>query len=472
MSRPESLPARRVDAAGREHIDVRAILALALPMVANSAVQLVLSLTDVWFVGHISTDALAAVGAVHWLSLVVVLILSGIGQAVQPLAAQAFGARRRAHASRAVWIALWGVLLVTPLFFVAAAGGPWLLAAFGLPAHIQQLGSEFWVPRVAGAPLGAAAWAAMGFFNGIGRPRVTLVVMGAMALGNVLFNQLFIFHLGLGVAGAAWATCVAQGLGLVVSMWVFLDRHHRTHYRSHLTWRPRARRIRAQLWLGFPMGLMGAADLLGMSLFQVMQVRLSAVEGAASQVVMVLTSIAYMPGFGIALAGTTLVGQAIGAGDRRWAYRLGNRVIALAALYMGGAGVLVALAGPWLLPLITGTQDAASAEVIALSARLLWIAAVYQLFDGLNMGSGFCLRGAGDATVPAVLVLLLSWLFFLPLAHVLSFAPGQGWFELLPQYGLGALGGWLAVVIYILVLGLVLLARWRSRAWERLHLEA
>jgi MATE family multidrug resistance protein len=472
MSQRQSLPARRVDAAGREHIDVRAIFALALPMVANSAVQLILSLTDVWFVGHISTTALAAVGAMHWLALVVVVILSGIGQAVQPLAAQAFGARRRAHASRSVWIALWGVLLVTPLFFAAGMSGHPLMVLFGLPDPIQKLAVEFWLPRVAGAPLGAAAWAVMGFFNGIGRPRVTLIVMAVMAFGNALLNALFIFHLGLGVAGAAYATTVAQALGLLVAMVVFLNRHQRTHYRSHLTWRPRARRIGAQLRLGFPMGLMAAADLLGMSLFQVMQVRLSAVEGAASQIVMVLTSVAYMPGFGIALAGTTLVGQSIGAGDRRWAYRLGNRVVALAALYMGGAGLLLALAGPWLLPLFAGAHDAASAQVIALGSQLLWIAAAYQFFDGLNMGAGFCLRGAGDATVPALLVLLLSWLFFLPLAHSLSFAPGQGWFDLLPQFALGAPGGWAAVVIYIMVLGLVLLARWRSRVWERLHLEA
>ena len=136
-----------------------------------------------------------------------------------------------------------------------------------------------------------------------------------------------------------------------------------------------------------------------------MQVRLGTADGAATQIVMILTSLAYMPGFGIALAGTTLVGQSIGAGDRDWARRLGNRVILLAACYMGGVGVLLALAGPWLLPLFTGAHDAAAAEVVALGTRLLWIAAGYQFFDGLNLGSGFCLRGAGDAVVPALLVL-------------------------------------------------------------------
>jgi MATE family multidrug resistance protein len=472
MSHESRIPARRFDAAGRAHVDVRAILALALPLMANSAVQLVLSLTDVWFIGHISTDALAAVGAVHWLALVAVMILGGVGQAVQTVVAQAYGARRRAHASRAVWIALWGVLLTVPLFVGAGLAGPAMVSTFGLADHIQKLAVDFWLPRVAGAPFGVATWAVLGFFNGIGRPRVTLAITGVMAVANAIFNQVFIFGLGLGVAGSAYATNVAQALGLGTALWLFLGAEYRHHYVAHLTWRPRLRRIWAQARLGFPMGLLSAADLLGISIFQVMQVRLGAVGGAATQVVMVLTAIAYMPGFGIALAGTTLVGQSIGAGDRAWARRLGNRVIVLAAFYMGGAGVLLALAGPWLLPLFTGSQDAAAAQVAALGSQLLWFAAVYQFFDGLNMGSAFCLRGAGDALVPALLVIVLAWFGFVPLAHMLSFAPGQGWFDVLPQFGYGALGGWAAVVIYIMLLGLMLLVRWRSRAWERLHIEA
>src|SRR5580704_16735644 len=87
------LPAQRIDAAGRAHVDQRAVLALALPLMANSAVQIVLNLTDMWFVGRISTRALAAVGAVQWLVLVVVYVLGGIGTAVQTVVAQAQGAR-------------------------------------------------------------------------------------------------------------------------------------------------------------------------------------------------------------------------------------------------------------------------------------------------------------------------------------------------------------------------------------------
>src|SRR5213082_4152536 len=82
------LPAQRIDAAGRSHVDQRAVLALALPLMANSAVQIVLNLTDMWFIGHISTKALAAVGAVQWLVLVVVLVLGGVVAAVQTVVAQ------------------------------------------------------------------------------------------------------------------------------------------------------------------------------------------------------------------------------------------------------------------------------------------------------------------------------------------------------------------------------------------------
>lgn len=466
----DRVPARRFDAAGIAHIDQRAIVALAMPLIANSAVQLVLSLTDVWFIGRISTQALAAVSAVHWLAIVVLMVLSGVGMAVQTVAAQAHGARRQARAAQAVWIAMWALLLSVPLFVAVGLSIRGMLAPFGLPPAIVDLAAAFWLPRVGGSCFGAGVWALLGFFNAIGRPRVTVLVTGVMALTNALFNEIFIFHLHLGVAGSGLATMAAQACGLGLAIYIFLRGHYRHGYRTHLTWTPNLRRIWAQLLIGFPMGLLMAADLIGFSLFQIMQVKLGEVEGAASQIVMIMTAVSYLPGVGIALAGTTLVGQAIGAGDRDWAYRLGSRVILMTALYMGGMGLLLAFAGPWLLPLFVGVGGAQASAVITLGAQLLWIAAAYQFFDGLNLASGMCLRGAGDALLPAALVIVLSWLVFVPLAHTMSFAPGQGWVDFLPQWGLGARGGWFSVVIYTLLVGTTLAARWRSRAWQQLRI--
>jgi MATE family multidrug resistance protein len=459
------LPARRIGVDGREHVDQRAVLALALPLMANSAVQIVLNLTDMWFVGRLSTTALAAVGAVQWLVLVVVFVLGGIGSAVQTLVSQAQGAGQYPRAAQATWTALWGTLMAAPLFVLAGGAGHRLLDPLGFQAPIGQLAAQFWLPRVGGAFFGAAVWAMFGFFNGVGRPRATLLITCFTALANALLNQLFIFQLGWGIAGSGWATTVAQALGLLVAVMIFLRPEFRQRYQSHRTWRPRAGLLREQLRLGVPMGLLPAADLFGFAVFQMMQVGLGTRSGAATQLVMMLTSVAYTPGYGISLAGTTLVGQSIGAGSIRWARRVGTRVIALAAAYMGGIGVVLALAGPAILPLFTGAHDADASAAVALGSQLLWIAAGYQVFDGINLGSAMCLRGAGDAAVPASLVVLMSWILFVPLAYVLTFAPGEGWIHGVPQLGWGAIGGWLAVLIYIMVLGSALLARWRSHAW-------
>src|SRR5579863_9304632 len=441
------LPAQRVDACGRAHVDQRAVLALALPLMANSAVQIVLNLTDMWFMGRISTKALAAVGAVQWLIIAVVLVLGGAGMAVQTLVAQNFGARRYARAGQAVWTALWAMAFAAPLFVLVGAARHLILAPFGFDPQIERLAAAFWFPRMGGAFVGAAVWAMFGFFNGVGRPRVTLAITLFTTSTNAVLNQLFIFGLGWGIAGSAWATNVAQLLGLALAVALFLRSPYRRRYRSHLTWRPHAVRLLQQLRLGVPMGLSPAADLLAFAIFQMMQTRLGTAGGAATQMVVMLTSLAYMPGFGIASAGTTLVGQSIGAGAREWAQRVGNRVILLAALYMGGIGV-----------------------PIALGMRLLWLAAAYQFFDGLNLGSSLCLRGAGDVRVPALLVLSLGFLLLAPLAHALTFPPGQGWVSFLPQFGLGAIGGWVAVLIYVIVLGSALFLRWRSRAWQAIHI--
>jgi multidrug resistance protein, MATE family len=467
---PARLPAQRIDAAGRAHVDQRSVFALALPLMANSAVQIVLNLTDMWFMGRISTKAIAAVGAVQWLILAAVLVLGGASTAVQTLVAQHYGARRFSRAGQAVWTAVWGMVCAAPLFILVGAARHLILAPFGFDAEVERLAAAFWFPRIGGAFVGAAVWATLGFFNGIGRPRITLWITLVTTLTNALLNQVFIFDLGWGIAGSAWATNCAQLIGLTFSLIIFLRPYYRRVYHSHLTWRPHARRLLEQLRLGVPMGVLPAADLIGFAMFQMMQTRLGTVDGAATQMVMMLTSLSYMPGYGIASAGTTLVGQSIGAGASGWALRVGNRTILLAACYMGGIGVVVALTGPWLLPFFTGAHDADALAAVELGRRLLWLAAAFQFFDGLNMGSSMCLRGAGDVRVPAALVLPLSLLFFAPLAHALTFPPGGGLVHFLPQFGYGAVGGWIAVLVYVMALGSALFLRWRSRAWQRIRL--
>lgn len=467
--RVRTLPALRHDATGRRHIDQRAILALALPLVLNTTVQALLNLTDTWFIGRLSTTATAAMAAVHWLSLLALFLIGGVAMGVQTLVAQAFGAGRFRRASQAAWLGQWTALLTVPAFLTAIALTPPILGLFGLPPAVEALALDYWGPRMVGGPAATALWASAAYFNGIGRTRIPLAITLMVAATNVVLNELLIFRLGFGISGAAWATTIAQLLGVALAIATLLRLEPR-RFAAHLTWRPRVDRVVALVALGLPMAMTGCIDIAAAALFQLMQVRIGVVDGAATQIVMIFTSLAYMPGIGVAMAGTTLVGQAIGAGDRDWAARLGNRVILIVSVFMGGLGIVMALLGTWLVSRFVNPTDPHAGAVIALCTTLLWIAAAYQFMDGVNFASNFCLRGAGDVRVPALLVFLLVTLLFLPLTHLLAFAPGQGWIAGAPGLGLGATGGWLALLAYVFALGSAMWLRWRHGAWRGIRL--
>ena len=467
--RANALPALRHDADGRRHIDMRAVAVLALPLVLNSTVQAVLNLTDTWFIGRLSTSATAAIAAVHWLALLALFLIGGVAMGVQTLVAQAYGAGRYRRTSQIAWMGMWASVLTIPAFGLTIAFGPAMIRAFGLAPDIEALAIQFWIPRMIGGPLAAALWVAVAYFNGIGRTRIPLVIGFAVLGSNVVLNEIFIFRFGWGMAGAAWATTVAELLGVLIAVQAIL-RLEPARFQARLTWHPNTRRIVTLIALGLPMAMTACADLGAAALFQLMQVQVGVVDGAATQIVTIFTAVAYMPGIGLALAGTTLVGQAIGAGDRDWAERLGNRIIAVVACYMGGIGLVIALVGDWVVPLFVNASDPRAAEVIALCSSLLWLAAAYQFFDGVNFASSFCLRGAGDARVPALIVLACGVLLFLPLTHLLTFAPGEGWFDWAPGYGLGAVGGWSAILVYVVAIGTALWFRWKNGAWRRIRL--
>ncbi len=437
----------------------------------NSAVQAVLNTTDTWFMGRVSPAATAAISAVYWPVLVFGLLFGGVGLAVQTLVAQAYGARRYARASQATWTALWASLFTVPLFAVLAVSGPRIFGPFGIAPATLQLALSFWQPRMLGGPLGVAMWAVLGFFNGIGRPTITLRIALGVAAINALLNQVFMFNLGMGVPGSAWATNTAQLLGVAAALIWFLGPATRQRFRSHLTTRLHARALWHQVKLGFPMGLLIAADILGFALFQLMQVRLGTVDGASSQIVMMLTSFCYMPAVGIAMAGTTLVGQAIGAGHRDWAFKVGNGIVLMATLYMGAIGILLAAAGPWVLPLFTNgaDPDAATGDCARLHA-------CYGLPPVINCSMDSTSAAAPVCAAPAMCGCPQSWSWRCP-----------GWCSCRSPTACrsrraraGSIGcrnsAWvrsaagLRRVIYIFCLGMMLFLRWYSCAWQRIAL--
>jgi MATE family multidrug resistance protein len=347
------LPALKIDGQGKRRVDYRAVFRLALPLFLNSGVQALLNLTDSWFIGRLSTDPIAAMGALYFLVIVLFTLLGGVGMYVQTLVAQAYGDGQLRQAAQAAWAGCWSALLLLPLFVLLAFSGSSLFSLFQLSPTVEQLAIDYWMPRLLGGTIAVANFALTAFFNGIGQPIVTLAVAIAITVINIALNEWFMFQLGLGMAGAAWATTLSLWVGMVLLLSLFLSRKIRHRFRSHQVWRPHWQAIRYLFAFGVPLGLLMTSDLTGLALFQIMQVKLGVVEGAATQIVMMLISTAYMPTLGIAQTGTTLVGQSIGAGDRHWATRVGNVAITLCVSYTVTVGMVLALNGQWLIPLFT-----------------------------------------------------------------------------------------------------------------------
>ena len=134
---------------------------------------------------------------------------------------------------------LWASVLTIPAFGLTVAFGPAMIRAFGLAPDVEALAIEFWIPRMIGGPLAAALWAAVAFFNGIGRTRIPLAI-GLVVLGsNAVLNEIFIFRFGWGMAGAAWATTSRRADRRRARDPHDPARSTPRRFAPHLTWRPK-----------------------------------------------------------------------------------------------------------------------------------------------------------------------------------------------------------------------------------------
>ncbi len=461
------LPALLYAPDGSRRVDYRAVIGLAWPLFLQFGVQALMNVTDTWFVGRLGADAVAGMNAVNFSSFTLLLLFGGCAIAVQTIVAQRYGAGRNARAGQAAWHGLYAALLTVPLGVGVALSGNAVFTFFQLPDEVVTAAADYWLPRMAGAGAVVAMWALGNFFNGIGRTRISLWGALFSAVVNVVLNWWLILELGMGMFGAGLASALATGGAVVFYAVVFLSRPFREKFATTRTWRLSWPMLASIFALGVPLGVHMMFDVGAFAMFQLMVGKLGAVPGASTQIAMILTSLGFLPVAGLNFAAASLVGQSIGAGDKDWAARVGSACVKLAFGYMAVWAILFATAGGPLSSIFVDSADPNAAAVVELSAALLLIAAGYQLFDALNLGCLGCLRGAGDVVVPTVALLVLAWCLFVPLSHILIFEEGEGWVDFLPQYGLGARGGWIAAFIHITLLGSFLLLRWKSGAWRK-----
>jgi MATE family multidrug resistance protein len=277
---------------------------------------------------------------------------------------------------------------------------------------------------------------------------VTFALVSANLI-NVAGNWILMFgHFGapaMGVAGSALSTSLSRAyMAAVLAATVVWHERRTGNLLFHISWRPDLARIRRLVSLGMPAAGQILVEGAVFAIVTVMAARLDAVSLAAHGIAVNVISTTFMVPLGISSAAAVRVGQAYGRGDLRSAAVSGWTALLFSSLFMGSCGLALATVPQWIVRLYI--PDAA---VVAMGALLLRIAAIFQLFDGLQVVSGGALRGIGDTRTAMLVHLVGYWAVGMPVTYGLCF--WLGW---------GAPGIWVGLTSALVLIGAALAAFW------------
>lgn len=433
---------------------------LAGPVVASELGWMLMGTVDTLMVGPLGPEAVGAVGLGSSLFFAAFVFPMGLLLGLDPMVSQAFGAGDREDCRRTLWHGLYLGILMTPLAMLAMLA---LVPALpGLGIHPDVLGPT-------GPYLRALAWgvgpllvftALRHYLQAMGRVGA---MVAALAIGNLLNlagNWVFIYgHWGfpvLGVEGSGWSTTVSR----VVMPLILVADACRISPRRGQGWRgflarPEWSRFRRLMRLGLPAAVHLSLEVGVFSISTMLAGRLAPAALAAHQIVLNLASTTFMVPLGIASAGSVRVGQAIGRRDPLGAKHAGWTSLILGAGFMALAGLVMSLAPRWLVG-----QFSDDHEVLRIGVGLIFVAAIFQLFDGIQVVSTGILRGAGETKLPMVANLIAHWTIGLPIGYLLGL-----------RFGWGAQGLWIGLSAGLIAAALFLLVVWARKAGELASVE-
>ncbi|HVS51802.1 MAG TPA: MATE family efflux transporter [Opitutaceae bacterium] len=400
--------------------ELRATLALALPIVVGQVSQMLMGVTDSLMIGHAGTVPLAA--SSFGGNVFVVFYVAGIGLMlpVSIFVSRARGAQRFDEAAEylrhGMALALgFGVLEVLLLL----ALGP-QLALFRPPPEVLAVVRPFFL--LIGVSIGPILvyLALRQFAEAMGRPWVPMFIMLAGVGLNALLNWVFIFgHLGspaLGLTGAGISTLLSRTLGaLAIFLWLRRDPVTRAAWPGKWLGGFSRARFAEMLHVGLPSAGMLLFEATAFAFSSIMIGWLGTVPLAAHQIAITCASLTFMFPLGLGIATGMRVSHAVGAGERArlrpiafGALGCGVALMAVFALGFGFGGGAIAR---WFV------RDPA---VVALAAQLLMVAAVFQLVDGAQAIGASALRGITDVKVPAAITFAAYWVVALPLGYAIG----------------------------------------------------
>lgn len=433
--------------------ELPAMLRLALPVVAAELGWVAMSLVDTIMVGRVSAVALGAVSIGSMLFYTVATFTAGLMLGLDTLVSQAYGAGDIRSCHRSLLNALYLYLPLPPLIMLLVWWAGPLLAAFGVDAEVARQANSY---------LRAVAWGSLplllyfAFRRYLQAMNLVKPVMFALISANavhLLANWIFIYGNwgapALGATGAGWATCFSRVYmaACLVAYTVWHERRNQTGWHD-ISLGPDWVRMRHLLRLGLPAGFQISLEVGVFAAATALIGRLSPVTLAAHQIALNCATITYMVPLGIGSAAAVRVGQAVGRRDAEGARFAGWTAILLGALFMAVMGALFLL-----VPRVILRAFTTDLHIIDAGVGLLFIAAVFQMFDGVQTVSTGALRGLGDTHTPMLCNLIGYWIIGLPVGYWLCFEKGQG-----------AQGLWIGLCFALILISVTLLTIWSRRS--------
>lgn len=443
---------------------MRALLALAGPLVGANLLQMGVYAIDVMFVARLGPVDFAAATLGVFLFGLVLWALLGLATACAPIIAAELGRKRHAvrEVRRSFRMALWVAILVPLPFMLLLANGETVFRFAGQDPLVARRADAFLdillfglIPSVAGGVMRTVAAA-------LGRPGWALGVTALALIIAALGNWLLVFgHWGLpalGLEGSALASLITSIATLIAYGVIFATDPKLRRYRLFgRWWRPEWSRFAEIVRLGTPIALAftlegalfgGAAILMGL---------ISVTAVAAHAVALNIASIMFQIPLGIAQATTIRVGRAFGAGDHAAIGRAGWIGIATGTSIMALTALAILIAPRLFMSAYLDLDAPANAATIALASQFLLVAAMFQLLDGAQVVLAGALRGLQDTQMPMLIAGIGYWGIGFTTAIMLAF--WLGW---------QGVGIWLGLAAGLLAVSLLLGWRWARRAALRL----
>ena len=437
------------------------ILHLSWPAIMAELSSIAMQYIDAAMVGRLGANESAAIGLVAsttWLFMALIFSING-GFSVQ--VAQSLGARddtgARNMMKQALLLSLGlSVLLAAAAASISGALPRWLGAEFAIwtDASAYFLIYALFLPTLALNSLSA------GLLRASGNMRVPGIAMVAMCFLDVVFNALLIFPggtivvgplslpgAGLGVAGAALGTALAQTVSALFLLYWALCRSPELRLRRKEKLVFSSRQICRSFSVSLPM--MGEKVMISIARIITTGIvaPLGTVAIAANSFAITVEALCYMPGHGVQAAASTLVGQSIGARRHDLTYPLARRTVWLGMGVMTIAGALMYLFAPQMMALLTPDP-----EIIALGTQVLRIEAFSEPFYAALLVASGVFQGAGSTLVPTVIHAASMWAIRVPFSALRA-----------PRFGLH--GVWFAMALQLTVCGILFLIRLHRKRW-------